>query len=450
MKKILIFCSLMAAVLIASSQTNDFAGRYTRPIGQVLDDLARRFDVAIKIEVDTANVMLPYADSRIRPYSVEESLDNVLKPLDFRWERKGARKFVVRYFDYPRRTFPEGKKMLDYLSTLYTSREQWEQRADTIRRDVRLRLQIDTLLKSRVDGMQPILSPKREYDGYSVQNFALETLPGLYVCGSIYAPVTSEKHPLIICPNGHFANGRYNEEQQLRKATLARMGAVCVDYDLIGWGESELQLGADSHRTAFANVMQLVNGISILDFMYDREDIDKSRVGLNGGSGGGTQVVYLALLDPRYTAACPTVNLGAHFDGGCPCESGMAATLAANGTCHPEMAACFAPRPMCVISDGGDWTANVPEVEYPYLQRIYGFYDREEAVSNVHLPSERHDFGPNKRKAVYDFFAEVFSLDLSKVDEDAVVIECPAQMQSFGSIERFPSNALRAIPEFPF
>jgi hypothetical protein len=44
-------------------------------------------------------------------------------------------------------------------------------------------------------------------------------------------------------------------------------------------------------------------------------------------------------------------------------------------------------------------------------------------VKNVHLPSERHDFGPNKRQAVYDFFIDVFGLDRSKLNEEKVTIE---------------------------
>ena len=40
----------------------------------------------------------------------------------------------------------------------------------------------------------------------------------------------------------------------------------------------------------------------------------------------------------------------------------------------------------------------------------------------MHLPNERHDFGPNKRKAVYDFFIDVFHLDRSKLDESKVAI----------------------------
>ena len=95
---------------------------------------------------------------------------------------------------------------------------------------MRQRLGIDTLLAQCVKS-KPILSKIRKFDGYTVQNFALETLPGLYVCGSIYTPQSKGKHALIICPNGHFGGGRYREDQQQRMGTLARMGAICVDYD---------------------------------------------------------------------------------------------------------------------------------------------------------------------------------------------------------------------------
>ena len=100
--------------------------------------------------------------------------------------------------------------MLAYLNTLYADKEAFELRADSLRKEVRQRLGIDLLLAQCVES-KPILSKVRKYDGYTVQNFALETLPGLYVCGSVYAPKSKGKHALIICPNGHFGGGRYRD-----------------------------------------------------------------------------------------------------------------------------------------------------------------------------------------------------------------------------------------------
>ena len=261
----------------------------------------------------------------------------------------------------------------------------------------------------------------RKHDGYTTQNICIELTPGQHIFGTIYASQKKGLKPLIICPDGHWPS-RYRDDEQQRLATLARMGAVCVDFDLYGYGQSAAEVGY--HRTARAHIFQAACGLKLLDYMLsNRKDIDPKRVAANGGSGGGTHTVLLALLDNRITASAPVVHVASHFDGGCPCESGMPVQLAGGGTCEAELAAIIAPRPLLLVSDGGDWTSSNPELEYPFIQRIFGFYDAKDQVRNIHLPDERHDFGPNKRQAVYDFFADIFALDKSMIDESKVTIE---------------------------
>ena len=438
---------VMAAMLLSSAGANaqTYENQFARPLHDVLADIQTRFNVRLKYDIDTVGKVLPYADFRIRPYSVEESLTNVLAPFDYKFVKQDAQTYKLKVYEYARRTDADGEKMLAHLQALYADKASWEQRKACLRAEVRSKLGLDSLMAKRV-ASKPILSKIRKFDGYTVQNFALETLPGLYVCGSIYTPRTSGKHALVVCPNGHFGGGRYREDQQQRMGTLARMGAVCVDYDLFGWGESALQVGGAAHRSSAAHIIQAMNGLSILDYMLTRKDIDKTRVGVNGGSGGGTQTVLLTALDERFTAAAPVVSLASHFDGGCPCESGMPISLACGGTNNAELAAMFAPRPLLVVSDGKDWTASVPALEFPYLQKVYGFYGAADKVTNVHLPQEGHDFGINKRTAVYDFFASVFNLDKSKLDEKKVTIEPQEAMFSFGNKgELMPATAIRSF-----
>jgi len=442
MKKTL-FIAFLFSTLLAAAQTPVFENQFSRPLGQVLQEISTRFNVKLKYDVDTAGKVVNFADFRIRPYSIEESLTNVLSLFDFKFVKQDDTTYKIKSYEYPRRTPEDGKKMLTYLNSLYKDSAEWNTRKACLKKEVREKLQIDPVLAKRVNS-KPILSKIRKYDGYSVQNFAIENLPGLYVCGSIYNPLSKGKHALILCPNGHWGDGRYNKDEQTRFGTLARMGATCVSYDLFGWGESELQVTGTAHRTSVAHIIQIMNGLTILDYMLTRKDIDAVKVASNGGSGGGSQVVLLSLLDDRFTAACPTVSLASHFDGGCPCESGMPVSLACGGTNNAELMATFAPKPVCVISDGNDWTASVPELEFPYLQRIYGFYNASDKVSNVHLAAEKHDFGINKRDAVYDFFLKTFSLNKTMLDESKVTIEPIKAMLSFGENgELMPQNAIR-------
>lgn len=419
MKRIII-PALMLLSMSAGAQT--FENKYTRTLNDVLKDVSARFGIKLKYNVDTTGLKLAYADFRIRPYSLEETLNNILSPFDFKAVKQNDKLYKIKPYEYPRRQPEDGQKMISWLTSLYSDKAAWEARRDTLRKEVRERLGIDKLLPL-CSKEKPEYSKIRKFDGYTVQNFRLKTVNGHTVCGSIYAPKSKGKHPLIICPNGHFSNGRYGEVQQQRLATLARMGAICVDYDLWGWGESADEVGSKAHQTSEAHVMQALNGIRILDWMIQRKDVDTKRIGVNGGSGGGTQTVLLTVLDDRYTAANPVVSVSSWFDGGCPCESGMPIQLAGGGTCNAELAAMFAPKPMMLVSDGGDWTSTTPELEFPYLQRIYGFYGAADKVSNIHLPKERHDFGDNKRNAVYKFFIDTFNLDASKLDESKVTVE---------------------------
>lgn len=409
-------------LLSMSAGAQTFENKFTRPLSDVLNDVSARFGIRLKYNVDTTGLKLAYADFRVRPYSLEETLNNILSPFDFKAVKQNDKLYKIKPYEYPRRQPEDGQKMISWLTSLYSDKATWEARRDTLRKEVRERLGIDKLLPL-CSKEKPEYSKIRKFDGYTVQNFRLKTANGHTVCGSIYAPTSKGKHPLIICPNGHFSNGRYGKVQQLRLGTLARMGAICVDYDLWGWGESADEVGSKAHQTPEAHVMQALNGIRILDWMIQRKDVDTKRIGVNGGSGGGTQTVLLTVLDNRFTAANPVVSVSSWFDGGCPCESGMPIQLAGGGTCNAELAAMFAPKPMMLVSDGGDWTSTTPELEYPYLQRIYGFYGATDKVSNIHLPKERHDFGDNKRNAVYKFFIDTFNLDASKLDESKVTIE---------------------------
>ena len=446
-KRIAILLIFSLQLIHSQGFSQSYETQFSKPLGQVLQEISTRFNVKIKYDADTTGKVVTFADFRIRPYSVEESLTNVLGLFDYKFAKQDEKTYKIKAYEYPRRTTEDGTKMLTYLNTLYKDSTTWNLRRAALKKEVRERLQIDSALAKCVNS-KPILSKIRKFDGFTVQNFALETLPGLYVCGSIYTPLSKGKHALILCPNGHWTDGRYNNDEQTRFATLARMGAVCVSYDLFGWGESALQVSGTAHRTSVAHIIQIMNGLKILDYMLTRKDIDPKRIGANGGSGGGSQVVLLSVLDDRFTAACPTVNLASHFDGGCPCESGMPISLSCGGTNNAELMATFAPKPVCVVSDGGDWTASVPELEYPYLQRIYGFYNAQCKLSNVHLLNEKHDFGVNKRAAVYAFFASVFSLDTKMLDETKVTIELKEAMYSFGvKGENLPANAIREFKQ---
>lgn len=106
--KRLIIPAFVALCGTAYGQT--FENKFTRPLGDVLNDVSRRFGVRLKYDVDTTGLKLAYADFRIRPYSIDETLTNILTPFNFKPVKQNDKLYKVKPYEYARRTPEDGKR----------------------------------------------------------------------------------------------------------------------------------------------------------------------------------------------------------------------------------------------------------------------------------------------------------------------------------------------------
>lgn len=358
-------------------------------------------------------------------------------------------------------TEEQAKEQLARFAQTYSNRSEWEQRAARIREGV---LRGTELLPLPKEGpLNPIVRDRREYDGYSVENVAFESLPGVFVTGNLYRPTEGEgPFPAVLCPHGHWSKpenyGRFRPSMQIRCATFARMGAVVFAYDMVGYGD--WANAGWEHRRPKVLKLQLWNSIRAVDFLTSLDDVDPDRIAVTGASGGGTQTFLLTAVDDRIAVSIPTVMVSAHFFGGCVCESGMPIHKSkGHETNNVEIAATAAPRPQLIISDGQDWTKNTPEVEYPYIRNVYELFGAADRIGYLHLPDEGHDYGRSKRVGAYKFLAEHLGLSLANVidrngciDEDSVKIEEKEELYVFGPDHPRPAHAVepRAIERLPW
>lgn len=337
----------------------------------------------------------------------------------------------------------------DFLQNhIPVSLSAWTERSAKIVQQIKAGMQLDAL-PAKTNSI-PIIHSRKEMNGYSVENVAFESMPGIYVTGNLYRPLRKlPAYAGILSPHGHFSNPdtRFNKDTQERCANLARMGAVVFVWDMIGYGDSK----QCDHQIAKALKLQTINSIRALDFLLSIPGVDSNRIAVTGESGGGTQSFLLTALDKRIKFAVPCVMVSAHFFGGCVCESGMPIHKKGNyQTNNTEIAALAAPRPMLLISDGADWTKNNPKTEFPYLQKIYALYNQKELVENVHLPAEKHDYGPSKRAAMYVFMAKYLQLDINRIrnasggfTESPVKILSEKELAVFTDRFPLPANALK-------
>jgi hypothetical protein len=426
---------MMALTAVAQNSDNS----YREPLKQVIGEIEKQFGITVRYAEDQVkDRFVTYARWRFR-YDVETTLKNVLASQDLSFSKTGDKAYKISPFQYHLKTIEEGKAQLEYLSSKYNDVPSWEKRKAELQPCMWEALRLSPIPAK--PNSKPIITATRTMDGYTIENIAIEILPGVYTCGSIYRPAKIKgKAPVVLCPDGHWEKHRYRPDCQYRCATLARMGCIAMSYDLFAWGESLLQFKTEDHRRSLAMTIQALGSIRILDYLLSLKEADTSRVAISGGSGGGSQTMLITALDDRIKLSAPVVMVSSYHSGGCPCESGMPVHLCGGGTNNPEIASMAAPRPMLVISDGKDWTQHVPEVEFPFIKKIYGFYGKEDMVENVHLPNEGHDFGVSKRKPLYAFIAKHFKLDLGKADETKVTIEEERKMYVFDG--KLPANAI--------
>ncbi len=356
----------------------------------------------------------------------------------------------------------QGKAVLDAALARFPDRASW----DAYAAHVRQRIQEGAGLAPwpKRTPLNAVVRNRRIHDGYTVENVCFESVPGCFVTGNLFRP-THAKPPYaailsthgharaIVKPEDYDAHARFSPSMQTRCATLARMGAVVLSIDMFAMGDSIQLFGQAAHKQPFAFKIQLWNAMRAVDFLLEQDGVDATRIGVTGESGGGTQAFMLTALDARIAVSVPVVMVSSYFFGGCACESGMPTHRSADHFASNAMiAALAAPRPMLVVSDGKDWTQHVPEIEFPFLKTIYGYYGAPQNVANVHLPAEGHDYGPSKREAMYRFVAERLGLNLAavlssdgKIDESKTTIEPATALHVFTADFPIPPDMLHDV-----
>ena len=333
------------------------------------------------------------------------------------------------------------------------SKEAWDRRASQVRQRILVSqglwpMPTKTDLKAQIYG-------RIDRGDYTVEKVHFESAPGFLVTGNLYRPkkAAGAKAPGVLFAHGHWADARLSQatDSELRNeiatgqerfveggksrfqsmcVQLARMGCVVWQWDMLGDSDSQ-QLSrqlvhsfakqrpemnttenwglfspqAETHLQSIMG-LQTWNAVRSLDFLLELPEVDPQRVAITGASGGGTQTMLLAAIDPRISLSFPAVMVSTAMQGGCTCEN---ASLLRVGTGNVEFAGLFAPKPQGMTT-ADDWTKEMSTKGFPELKRLYGLLGAPNQVMlqrGEHFP---HNYNAVSRTAFYNWINRHFHL----------------------------------------
>jgi dienelactone hydrolase len=311
------------------------------------------------------------------------------------------------------------------------TREAWEARVRRLREQILCATGLWPMPEK--GALEPKVTGRIEGPDYTIENVALRTLPGFYLCGNLYRPKGKQgPYPAIVNPHGHWKNGRLEMEEDVPPAApapappapgrgnlvaigvqLARMGFVTFAYDMVGYNDTRPlpHTFANDLRPWLHGIsllgLQLWNSIRVVDYLASLPDVDASRIGATGASGGGTQTFLLCGVDDRIRAAVPVNMISATMQGGCLCENAPGLRL---GTDNVEIGAMMAPKPLLLVACTGDWTKNNPSAEWPAIRKVYDLYGAGDKTAVVQFNYE-HNYNRESREAMYAWFGRWLQKD---------------------------------------
>ena len=341
-----------------------------------------------------------------------------------------------------------------YKMPVFATREAWLERATFLRKQILASAGLLPMPEKRPLNAQ--VFGKLERDGYTVEKVLLETLPGFYLGGNLYRPRGREgPFPGVVSPHGHWHYGRLENTALVsvpgRAISFARQGYVVFTYDMVGQNDTNQVphdwLDARQELWSIGSSMgiHLWNSIRATDFLTSLPDVDPNRIAATGASGGGTQTFFLMAVDERIKVAAPVNMISATSQGG-GCQA--AANLRAGWTDFSNMVvgALMAPRPLILISNGGDWTVETPKEVFPAIQNIYRLLGAENNVTNVHFPAFIHNYNKDSREAVYQFFNRHILNNPAPVPEQPFRVDFPQELLALHGRVR-PANAITGLDQ---
>lgn len=266
-------------------------------------------------------------------------------------------------------------------------------------------------------------------DGYEIEKFRYQIVPGMVSTALLYLPnKITGRAPAILNLLGHDPIGIAATYEQVRCINFAKRGILALQIEWMGYGD--LALPGNQH--IFGSALDLVGANDLglfylnmergVDYLISLPDVDASRIGVTGISGGGWQTVIVGALDPRVKVMVEVAGVGTP-------ESNLTHPSDTDeieedppdlmwGRSYPALIAMRAPKPTMSIHNAVDSCCfRAPLVKPGLHTAIKPFFELYQKPQNLGwhegFHPGTHNYLINNRQQAYRFFTEHFGMPVT-------------------------------------
>jgi dienelactone hydrolase len=263
-------------------------------------------------------------------------------------------------------------------------------------------------------------------ESYTIEKVIYESLPGFFVTANLYRPNAPGRYPAVLLQSGHTQEGK--PENQRVAANLALKGFVVLCFDPIGQGEREQSYSRQvdeplagwsvpEHIMIDAQAQLIGQGLAryfiwdamrSIDYLASRPDVDSSRIGAAGCSGGGALTTFIGGLDPRVKVvipACYPSSFQTMFVTAGPHGEMFFPQMLAGGLDTADFVELSAPTPWLLQATETDQYGFSHEGVHLVFEEAQNWYDIYHARGNVGfmIGPGTHGMPLVSREAVYEW-----------------------------------------------
>jgi len=297
--------------------------------------------------------------------------------------------------------------------------------------------------------LNPVITKRIKKEGYSIEKLFFESMPGVKVTAAFFIPQGKRKNlPTIIYSSGHSDLAFRSDIYQHVILNLVKKGFAVFAFDPYGQGERLQYFDQTQGKSRFSPTREhsfpgaqlfingestakymIWDGIRAVDYLLSRKEVDPSRIGITGRSGGGTQTASIAAFDERIKASAPEcyiTTLEYQLKSGGPQDAEQNFPRGIQlGLDHADLLEVRDPKPTLMITTTRDmFSIQGARDTYEETRLAYKAFGKEENMMMVE-DNAGHQSTLKNREAMYAFFQK--HLDNPGNSQDGEVVIFPVE-----------------------